>query len=88
MGRCYRQERATHGENVARDPDDTALIIYTSGSTGQPKGVMHAFGRMATAVEGMVGSLDITEPMSASFRIYHWLTFSSVPTLSAAPLLV
>ena len=46
-------------ENVARDPDDTALIIYTSGSTGQPKGVMHAFGRMATAVEGMVGSLEI-----------------------------
>jgi long-subunit acyl-CoA synthetase (AMP-forming) len=47
-------------ENVSRDPDDTALIIYTSGSTGQPKGVMHAFGRIATAVEGMVGSLDIT----------------------------
>ncbi len=47
-------------ENVARDPDDTALIIYTSGSTGQPKGVMHAFGRMTTAVEGMVSSLDIT----------------------------
>jgi long-subunit acyl-CoA synthetase (AMP-forming) len=47
-------------ENVSRGPDDTALIIYTSGSTGQPKGVMHAFGRIATAVEGMVGSLDIT----------------------------
>lgn len=47
-------------ENVARGVDETALIIYTSGSTGQPKGVMHAFGRIATAVEGMVGSLDIT----------------------------
>ncbi|MBT6179843.1 MAG: AMP-binding protein [Deltaproteobacteria bacterium] len=47
-------------ENVSRGVDETALIIYTSGSTGQPKGVMHAFGRIATAVEGMVGSLDIT----------------------------
>ena len=47
-------------ENVMRDPDDTALIIYTSGSTGQPKGVMHAFGRMSVAVQGMVNSLDIT----------------------------
>lgn len=47
-------------ENVMRDADDTALIIYTSGSTGQPKGVMHAFGRMSVAVQGMVNSLDIT----------------------------
>lgn len=47
-------------ENLARDPDDTALIIYTSGSTGQPKGVMHAFGRISIAVQGMVSSLEIT----------------------------
>ncbi|MEC9465020.1 MAG: AMP-binding protein [Myxococcota bacterium] len=47
-------------ENVMRDPEDTALIIYTSGSTGQPKGVMHGFGRMSVAVQGMVDSLDIT----------------------------
>ena len=47
-------------ENVMRDPEDTALIIYTSGSTGQPKGVMHGFGRMSVAVQGMVESLDIT----------------------------
>ena len=39
--------------NPSRDVDDTALIIYTSGSTGQPKGVMHAFGRIANAVAGM-----------------------------------
>jgi long-subunit acyl-CoA synthetase (AMP-forming) len=38
----------------ARAPEDLAMLIYTSGSTGQPKGVMHAFGRITRASEGMV----------------------------------
>ena len=38
----------------ARAGDDLAMLIYTSGSTGQPKGVMHAFGRITRAVEGII----------------------------------
>ena len=54
--------------NPSRDVDDTALIIYTSGSTGQPKGVMHAFGRIATAVAGMVKELELsTEDRQLSY---------------------
>ena len=45
----------------ARAPDDLAMIIYTSGSTGQPKGVMHSFGRISEASEGIVRAINITE---------------------------
>lgn len=38
----------------ARGEDDLAMLIYTSGSTGQPKGVMHSFGRISRACEGIV----------------------------------
>jgi long-subunit acyl-CoA synthetase (AMP-forming) len=38
----------------SRAPEDLAMLIYTSGSTGQPKGVMHAFGRITRASEGIV----------------------------------
>ncbi len=38
----------------SRAPEDIAMIIYTSGSTGQPKGVMHAFGRITRAVLGII----------------------------------
>ncbi len=40
-----------------RAADDIALIIYTSGSTGQPKGVMHCFGNISSAVRGIVRSI-------------------------------
>lgn len=43
----------------SRAADDLAMIIYTSGSTGQPKGVMHAFGPMMAAINGIIASLDI-----------------------------
>ncbi len=33
-----------------RDADDVATIIYTSGSTGVPKGVMHSFRTMCSAL--------------------------------------
>lgn len=37
------------GEQL-RDADDVATIIYTSGSTGVPKGVMHSFRTMCSAL--------------------------------------
>ena len=46
---------------IARGADDLAMLIYTSGSTGQPKGVMHAFGRVTRATEGIVKGVAITE---------------------------
>jgi len=45
----------------AREPDELAMIIYTSGSTGQPKGVMHSFGRVSMAAEGIVKSIKPVE---------------------------
>ncbi|MBK6515965.1 MAG: AMP-binding protein [Polyangiaceae bacterium] len=48
------------GDKPARGADDLAMIIYTSGSTGQPKGVMHSFGRVTKATEGIVKALAYT----------------------------
>jgi long-chain acyl-CoA synthetase len=45
----------------AREPDELAMIIYTSGSTGQPKGVMHSFGRVSAAAEGIVKSIKLVQ---------------------------
>jgi long-chain acyl-CoA synthetase len=44
-----------------RAPDELAMLIYTSGSTGQPKGVMHSFGRVSEASEGIVGAIKLAE---------------------------
>jgi long-chain acyl-CoA synthetase len=46
---------------LERDPNDLAMIIYTSGSTGQPKGVMHSFGRITKATEGMVSCNKLSQ---------------------------
>jgi long-subunit acyl-CoA synthetase (AMP-forming) len=45
----------------ARGADEVAILIYTSGSTGQPKGVMHTFGRMSAATEGIVRHVGYRE---------------------------
>lgn len=44
----------------SREPDDLAMLIYTSGSTGQPKGVMHSFGRITRATEGIVRGIGLS----------------------------
>lgn len=43
----------------ARKADELGILLYTSGSTGHPKGVMHSFGGMSAAAEGIVRELGI-----------------------------
>ncbi len=38
---------------LAREPDELALIMYTSGSTGRPKGVEHSFRTIAASTRGL-----------------------------------
>lgn len=35
------------GAPIVAAPNDTAILAYTGGTTGHPKGVRHAYGRMA-----------------------------------------
>jgi len=46
-------------ESPTRDPEEMGTIIYTSGSTGVPKGVMHSFGHMAAAAQGIIDLIGI-----------------------------
>ena len=62
----------------ARKPDDIAMLIYTSGSTGQPKGVMHSFGRIAAAIEGVSGRMDETLGASVPKRALSYLPLAHV----------
>ena len=57
----------------ARKPDDIAMLIYTSGSTGQPKGVMHSFGHIAAAIEGVSSRMDETLGASVPKRALSYL---------------
>jgi len=47
--------------DVARKPEEPAIIVYTSGSTGRPKGVMHNFGAISASVEGAEEIFHATE---------------------------
>ena len=62
----------------ARKPDDIAMLIYTSGSTGQPKGVMHSFGRVVGAIEGVSGRMDETLGASVPKRALSYLPLAHV----------
>jgi long-subunit acyl-CoA synthetase (AMP-forming) len=54
------KETAPLAGRPERGADELAMLIYTSGSTGQPKGVMHSFGRVSEAAEGIVRAIAIT----------------------------
>ena len=62
----------------ARAADDLAMLIYTSGSTGLPKGVMHTFGRITRAVEGIIRT--ILQPFGADeeIRMFSYLPLAHV----------
>ncbi len=64
--------------NPARKADDLAMIIYTSGSTGQPKGVMHSFGHVSAASEGIVESYGDTLGVGTSNRVLSYLPLAHV----------
>ena len=54
-----KSQHPLQGE-IARHPDDPALIIYTSGSTGKPKGVVHGFRGVSASCAGLEQTLKLT----------------------------
>ena len=65
-------------ERPTRAPDDLAMLIYTSGSTGEPKGVMHTFGRITRAVEGIVRTILQPIDPGAEIRMISYLPLAHV----------
>ena len=61
-----------------RKADDLAMIIYTSGSTGQPKGVMHSFGRISAASQGILDSITRRLPAGVPLRVLSYLPLAHV----------
>ena len=62
----------------ARAPDDLAMLIYTSGSTGQPKGVMHTFGPITRAVEGIIRTILDPLRLEGEIRMLSYLPLAHV----------
>ena len=61
-----------------RQPDDLAMFIYTSGSTGQPKGVMHSFGRISEACEGICKDIESRIGANVEVRALSYLPLAHV----------
>jgi long-subunit acyl-CoA synthetase (AMP-forming) len=66
------------GGRPARAPDDLAMLIYTSGSTGQPKGVMHSFGRITAAAEGIAADTKSRIGANVDNRVMSYLPLAHV----------
>ncbi len=63
---------------VQRAGDDMALLCYTSGSTGQPKGVMHSFGAVTRACEGMVKYVRLQFGPKSEVRMLSYLPLAHI----------
>jgi long-chain acyl-CoA synthetase len=57
---------------------DIAMIIYTSGSTGQPKGVMHSFGAITRAAEGIAANVRAGIGPNTPIRMLSYLPLAHV----------
>jgi len=64
--------------DIARAPQDLAMIMYTSGSTGQPKGVMHNFERISLATNGIVQTLIDNMGDRDDYRVLSYLPLAHV----------
>src|SRR5439155_21645565 len=56
----------THGRSttlpeVDIDGDQPALIMYTSGTTGNPRGVVHSYASVYSAIIGNISTFSFTE---------------------------
>ncbi|MEJ2744058.1 MAG: AMP-binding protein, partial [Gammaproteobacteria bacterium] len=67
-------EQEPIAEPVQHSADTLATIIYTSGTTGDPKGVMHSFGSLASAV----GHASDIYRVSSRDRVLSYLPLSHV----------
>jgi long-chain acyl-CoA synthetase len=64
--------------DIARAPQDLAMIMYTSGSTGQPKGVMHNFERISQTAGLMSQSILDSAGDLKDYRILSYLPLAHV----------
>lgn len=63
---------------VARQPDDLALLMYTSGSTGTPKGAMHSFKGITDVAEGIVAYQATQLGADFEYRVLSYLPLAHV----------
>src|SRR5207247_1032062 len=55
------------------DGDQPALIMYTSGTTGNPRGVVHSYASVYSAIIGNISTFSFTEQdvVSGILPLFH-----------------